>query len=60
MEAFQEFRNSDTDIEKNFVSLQSFFMIKPQHNTLKTDEDEIKQNRTPLRNPLCIYSEWNF
>jgi len=38
MEAFQEFRNTDTDIERNL----SLFMIKQQHHTLNTDEE--KQN----------------
>jgi len=40
---FREFRNTDTDIEKNscwrdFGNFQSFFMIKQQHYTLKKDE----------------------
>jgi len=27
---FREFRNTDTDIDKNFETLQSFFKLKPQ------------------------------
>ena len=46
MEPFQEFRNTDTDIEKNW----SFFMIKQQHYTLKRDEDGGKQVEYDLFN----------
>jgi len=47
-------RNTNTDIEKNsrwrdFVTFQSFFMLKRQHYTLKKFENVKKHNRTSLQ-----------
>jgi len=56
MEAFQEFRNTDTDIEKNW----SFFILKQQHKQVehgtKASQILLNKKRSAKQEVRCINS----